>query len=105
MIVQVLREASGKTTVRVLDADDCGRLHVAADIGPAGVDAALAAAGVGRLADDTTAMLDAGSLRRLAEADGPLAADWPSRWAAMLDNAGQRGWVRDGEIQAHVEHS
>ncbi len=98
---------------RLEQADDCERLHVVA--GPARADPAadramahdrdlLADAGLGRLVDPDTAMLDVESLYARARAASSV-ADWDARWTAMLSYAEGKGWTSvDGRfVQAHVE--
>ena len=95
---------SPDTTVSLEQADDCGKFHLEArGVDAAGVSAALAAAGAGRLAGDD-AFIERGAVERLAE--GQVGADWAERFDGMLAYAAKKGWLDDaGAVQAHVEWS
>ena len=101
MIVEVL----GPDDVRVVDVDDLTRLHLALGVVEAAeADAALRAAGLGRMDGPDDAVLDTAALRAAAQAQ-TRDAGWPDSWAGMLRYAEQHGWsVEDGAgIRVHVE--
>ncbi|KQS60684.1 hypothetical protein ASG36_07300 [Geodermatophilus sp. Leaf369] len=97
MIVEVL----GPDDVRVVDVDDLTRLHLALGVVDAAeADAALRAAGLGRLDGPDDAVLDTAALRAAAQLP-----DTDPGWVGMLRYAEQHGWlVEDGAgIRVHVE--
>ncbi len=92
-------------SVRLAEADDCGRFHVAVHgngHAPA-VDDALAAAGAGWLDGDGDAMVEVAAVRAMAE--GQVDAEWEQRFTAMLEYAATKGWLSDdgSTIRAHLE--
>ena len=100
MIVEVL----GPDDVRVVDVDDLRRLHLALGVVEVDeADAALRAAGLGRL-DGETGHLDVAALRAAAQGQATV-ADWAAGWDAMLAYARSKGWSsEDGaSLQVHVE--
>lgn len=100
MIVEVL----GPDDVRVVDVDDLRRLHLALGVvEPAEADAALRAAGLGRL-DGEAGLLDVVALRAAAQPHSQD-PDWADRWESMLAFARGRGWVADEgrSLEVHVE--
>ena len=104
MIVEVIGGADEHPEVRVVDVDDLGRLHLAlGEVTDEEADAALRAAGIGRLEDATTGVLDTEALRAAAQrgSDG----DWERRFADMVDVARQKGWTDDDgtTLKVHVE--
>ena len=107
MIVEVVTGADERPEVRVVDVDDLGRLHLAlGQVTDEEADEALREAGLGRLEDDESGVLDAAALRAAAESqDGAQAADWAQRWEELLATARDRGWaVDDGAgLRVHVE--
>jgi hypothetical protein len=74
-----------------------------------GLAAALEASGAGWMDGDGDARITAGGLRSLAERaaddDGRELGDgWEDDITAMLEHAGQSGWIDDdGAVRAHVE--
>jgi hypothetical protein len=105
MIVEVVGGAESAPEVRVSDVDDLKRLHLAVGaLTEEEVDQALGDAGLGRLTDPDTAVLDVAKLRALAEAHA-TAADWAQQWDGMVEYAGSNGWLSDdgASLQAHVE--
>ncbi len=100
MIVEVL----GPDDVRVVDVDDLHRLHLALGVvETAEADAALRAAGLGRL-EGEDGVLDVVALRAVAEPQATV-PDWAAGWESMLSYATGKGWlVDDGAgLQVHVE--
>ena len=92
------------TQVEVGDPDNCRALDVrvsAAD--RRGLDDALRAAGLGGWDGGDEADLNVAALRAAA-ALGPVGADWPSRWEAMVSYATTKGWLSaDGtQLRAHL---
>jgi hypothetical protein len=102
MYLQVGPDDGSITLVRP---EDCTRLHVQLT----SVDLSLAresfaASGTGVIADDGTAAVDPGALRRMAAGNVP--AGWETRFDEMLDYARRHGWVDgDGRVQAHIEQA
>ena len=105
MIVEVVGGAEERPEVRVVDTDDLSRLHLALGmVTDEEADQVLREAGLGRLQDDGTGVLDTAALRAAAEPDADV-ADWGERWDRMVEEARGRGWVsEDGAtLQVHVE--
>jgi len=97
----VIVEVLGPDDVRVVDVDDLTRLHLALGVvDVAEADAALRAAGLGRLDGPDDAVLDTAALRAAAQLQ-----DTDPGWVGMLGYAEQHGWlVEDGAgIRVHVE--
>jgi hypothetical protein len=93
--------------VRVREADDCTRLSVSTALPADEVDAALARSGAGtRSPGASDLLLDVASLHQRARMSAS-AADWESRWTAMIGYAASRGWLTDDQsaVRAHVESS
>ncbi|HEY6759140.1 MAG TPA: hypothetical protein VI318_06600 [Baekduia sp.] len=68
-------------------------------------DLAAALGAVGRVGDEDHVFLLPDAVRALAGARGGDAG-WLEGFAAMLDYAGQHGWVADdGAVRAHVERA
>jgi hypothetical protein len=92
------------TKVQVRDPDNCRALDVrvsAAD--RASLDTALRATSLGAWTGGPEADLNVAELRAAA-ARGPVGADWPQRWDAMLSYAAAKGWLTaDGtHVRAHL---
>ena len=105
MIVEVVGGADETPEVRVVDVDDLGRLHLAlGEVTDEEADEALREAGLGRLPDSDTVLLDVEGLREAAESqvDAP---DWAERFAGMVASAREQGWLSEdgGTLQVHVE--
>jgi hypothetical protein len=105
VIVEVVGGAEETPEVRVVDVDDLSRLHLAlGEVTDEEADEALREAGLGRLQDADTGLLDVEGLREAAESqvDAP---DWADRFAGMVDLARDKGWLSDdgGSLQVHVE--
>jgi hypothetical protein len=104
MIVEVVGGADEHPEVRVVDVDDLGRLHLAlGEVTDEEADAALRAAGLGRIEDAETGVLDTGALRAAAQRAG--SEDWERRFAGMIDLAREKGWSDDGgtTLRVHLE--
>ncbi len=105
MIVEVVGGTDEVPEVKVVDADDLGRLHLALGaVTDEEADRALRDAGLGRMTGADNGVLDVAALRAAAQPQSD-AADWAQRWDAMLDYARGRGWLsEDGaSVQVHVE--
>jgi hypothetical protein len=105
MIIVVARGTDGEPAVELDDADNCNAFHLEArGVDAAGVAAALASTGAGRLAGDD-AFIQRATIERLA-GNAAVSEDWSERYQAMLAYAGTKGWLDDaGAIQAHIEWS
>ncbi len=113
MIVEVMTGADERPEVRVVDVDLLTKLHLAlGQVTDEEADEALRAAGLGRLEDDESGVLDAAALRAAAESQAGSqageqagAGDWAQRWEGLLETARSRGWaVDDGAgLRVHVE--
>ena len=81
--------------------DDVTRFHVVAGAGldDSGLDRALHVHGVGYLVGQA-ALVQSSWLRT----HGEPSAEWRVKLDGMLAYAATKGWIRDGHMQAHVEH-
>ena len=105
MIVEVVGGADEVPEVRVVDVDDLTGLHLALGaVTDEEADEALREAGLGRLEDDQTGVLDVAALRAAAEPQAGT-GDWAQRWDGMVERAGTAGWLADdgATLQVHVE--
>lgn len=105
MIVEVVGGSEERPEVRVVDVDDLSRLHLAlGEVTDDEADAALRDAGLGRLRDQQTGLLDTAGLRAAA-GDRASDPDWAERFESMVDAAREHGWVSDdgATLQVHVE--
>jgi hypothetical protein len=105
VIVEVVGGSEERPEVRIVDVDDLSRLHLAlGEVTDDEADAVLRQAGLGRLQDEKTGLLDAAALRAAAGAQAG-SPDWGERFDAMVDAARDRGWVADGgaTLRVHVE--
>lgn len=94
MIVEVVGGADQRPEVRVVDVDDLSKVFVA--VGEATDEEAgeaLAAAGLGRLADADTAVLDVAAVRAAAEPQAG-GGDWADRFADLAASAADDGTLR-----------
>ena len=109
MIVEVVGGADERPEVRVVHVDDLTKLHLAlGEVTDEEADEALRDAGLGRLEDDDSGVLDAAALRAAVESqDGSPAGsgDWAQRWEGLLETARTGGWVVDdgAGLRVHVE--
>ena len=105
MIVEVIGGADEVPEVRVADVDDLARLHLAVGaLTDEDVDRALREAGLGRLTDGDTGVLDVAALRAAAEPQATT-DDWARRFDGMVEQAAGKGWTADdgAGLQVHVE--
>ena len=105
MIVEVVGGADELPEVRLEEVDDLTRLHLAVGaLTDEDVDRALRDAGLGRLTDGDTGVLDVAALRAAAEPRAS-AADWAQRFDGMVAGAADKGWAADdgAGLQVHVE--
>ncbi len=95
MIVEVVGGADELPEVRVVDVDDLTTLQLALGaVTDEEADQALRDAGLGRVQDADTGVLDLAALRTAAE---PQAGsdDWAQRWDRMVGQAGDAGRLVD----------
>jgi hypothetical protein len=105
MIVEVVGGAQAAPEVRVSDVDDLQHLQVAIGaLTTEEVDQALRDAGMGRLADEDTALLDIAALRAAAGALTSAGA-WDEAFDGMVEYARGKGWIGDDgtTVQVHLE--
>ena len=105
MIVEVVGGAEERPEARVVDIDNLTALHLAlGEVDDEEAGEVLERAGLGRIQDGDTAFLDAAALRAAAEPRA-TAADWSTRWDAMIAHARSKGRLsEDGaSIQVPVE--
>jgi hypothetical protein len=67
--------------------------------------AVLSATNAGFLLDDSHAMVSIDYLRNSAQPAGPNRQDWNASFEKMIEFADSKGWVNDGMVRVHVEHS
>ena len=104
MIVEVIGGADEVPEVRVADVDDLTKLHLAVGaLTDEDVDSALRAAGMGRLVDGDTGVLDVAGLRAAAQPQA-TAAGWAEDFDQMVAYARDKGWSADdgAGLQVHV---
>jgi hypothetical protein len=105
VIVEVVGGAEERPEVRVVDVDDLGRLHLAlGEVTDEEADEALQDAGLGRLRDADTGLLDTAALREAA-AESTDDPGWADRFDEMIEKARGSGWVEDdgATLTVHVE--
>jgi hypothetical protein len=105
MIVEVVGGADEVPEVRVEDVDDLTRLHLAVGaLTDEDVDSALRDAGLGRLVDGETGVLDVAALRAAAQPKA-TSATWAEEFDGMVTYATEKGWSADdgAGLQVHVE--
>ena len=105
MIVEVVGGADEVPEVRVVDVDDLTKLHLALGaVTDEEADGVLRDAGLGRLQDAQTGVLDVAALRAAAEPQAG-SEDWAQRWDGMVAKARESGWLSDdgSSVQVHVE--
>ena len=105
MIVEVVGGADELPEVRVVDVDDLTTLQLALGaVTDEEADRALRDAGLGRVQDADTGVLDLAALRAAAE---PQAGsdDWAQRWDDMVGQAREAGRLVDDDagLQVRVE--
>ena len=105
MIVEVVGGADELPEVRVVDVDDLATLHLALGaVTDEEADQALRDAGLGRLEDARTGVLEVAALRAAGESQAP-GGDWAQRWDGVVTEAADAGrLVDDGAgLQVRVE--
>jgi hypothetical protein len=105
VIVEVVGGADEVPEVRVADVDDLTRLHLAVGaVTDEEIDSVLRGAGLGRLVDGDTGVLDVAALRAAAQPKA-TAVDWAERFDAMVAHAEEKGWTADdgAGLQVHIE--
>ncbi|SNR46075.1 hypothetical protein [Blastococcus mobilis] len=105
MIVEVVTGAEERPEARLVDVDELGRLHLAlGQVTDEEAAEVLEQAGLGRLADGDTALLDVTALRAAAESRATT-PDWQARWDEMIGAARTKGWLsEDGAtLQVQIE--
>jgi hypothetical protein len=105
VIVEVVGGAEERPEARVVDIDNLTSLHLAlGEVTDEEAAEVLERAGLGRFEDADTAYLDTAALRAAAEPRA-TAADWSTRWDAMIASARAKGWLSDdgASVQVHVE--
>jgi hypothetical protein len=102
VIVEVVGGAEERPEVRVVHVDDLSRLVLAlGEVTDEEAGEVLGAAGLGRLEDADTALLDVAALRATAEPRGG-GGDWAERWEALLA-AGRGAGAPDGFLRVPVQ--
>jgi len=100
MIVKIDTEAK---TISLADADNTEKLHaeVTGSMNPALVDEVIADNAAGRLVGPN-AYLSVAKLREWAA--GNTSDGWDTRFQAMLNKAGEQGWMNDDRtyVMAHL---
>jgi hypothetical protein len=105
VIVEVMTGADERPEARVVDVDELGRLHLAlGQVTDEEAAEVLEQAGLGRLEDSDTALLDVTALRAAAQSRATI-PDWQTRWDEMIGVARTKGWLsEDGAtLQVHIE--
>ena len=105
MIVEVVGGTQEHPEARVVDVDNLTSLHLAlGEVTDEEAAEVLERAGLGRFQDADTAFLDTAALRAAAEPRA-TAADWSTRWDAMIAYARTKGWLSDdgASVQVHIE--
>ena len=105
MIVEVVGGADERPEVRVVDVDDLTAVYLALGaVTDEEADQALRDAGLGRLEDAQTGVLEVAALRAAAEPQAG-GGDWAQRWDGVVTEAADaRRLVDDGSgLQVRVE--
>ena len=105
MIVEVIGGVDEHPQARVVDVENLTALHLAlGEVTDEEASEVLERSGLGRIKDADTAFLDAAALRAAAEPRA-TAADWASRWDAMIAAARAQGRLSDdgANLQVRVE--
>ena len=97
MIVEVVGGADQRPEVRVVDVDELSRVVLAlGEVTDEEADEALRAAGLGRLEDADTAVIEVEALRAAAEGSA-TGGDWGARWEELVRAA------EGGTLQVRVD--
>jgi hypothetical protein len=105
MIVEVIGGVDEHPQARVVDVDNLTALHLAlGEVTDEEASEVLERSGLGRIKDADIAFLDTAALRAAAEPRA-AAADWASRWDAMIAAARAQGRLSDdgANLQVRVE--
>ena len=105
MIVEVIGGVDEHPQVRVVDVENLTALHLAlGEVTDEEASEVLERSGLGRIKDADIAFLDTAALRA-ADEPRATAADWASRWDAMIAAARAQGRLsEDGaNLQVRVE--
>ena len=105
MIVEVVGGADERPEVRVVDVDDLTGVQLALGaVTDEEADQALRDAGLGRLEDARTGVLEVAALRAAAESQA-VGGDWAQRWDGVVTEAADTGrLVDDGAgLQVGIE--
>jgi hypothetical protein len=105
MIVEVIGGVDEHPQARVVDVDNLTALHLAlGEVTDEEASEVLERSGLGRIKDADIAFLDTAALRAAAEPRA-TAADWASRWDAMVAAARAQGRLSDdgANLQVRVE--
>jgi len=105
VIVEVIGGVDEHPQARVVDVDNLTALHLAlGEVTDEEASEVLERAGLGRITDADTAFLDTAALRAAAEPRA-TAADWATRWDAMIASARTKGRLSDdgANVQVRVE--
>ena len=95
MIVEVVGGADEQPEVRVVDVDDLTGVHLALGaVTDEEADRVLRGAGLGRVEDAQTGVLDVAALRAAAEPQAD-AGDWAQRWDGVVAEAADAGHLVD----------
>lgn len=102
MIVEVVTGADERPDARVVDVDDLGRLHLAlGQVTDEEAAEVLEQAGLGRLQDSETAVLDVAALHAAAEPRS-TAPDWQASWDRMIAAARSQGSLSEDGATVRV---
>jgi hypothetical protein len=105
MIVEVIGGVDEHPQARVVDVDNLTALHLAlGEVTDEEASEVLERSGLGRIKDADIAFLDTAAPRAAAEPRA-TAADWASRWDAMVAAARAQGRLSDdgANLQVRVE--
>jgi len=105
MIVEVIGGVDEHPQARVVDVDNLTALHLAlGEVTDEEASEVQERSGLGRIKDADIAFLDTAALRAAAEPRA-TAADWASRWDAMVAAARAQGRLSDdgANLQVRVE--
>lgn len=103
MIVEVVTGADERPEARVVDVDDLGRLRLT--LGQVTDEEAvqvLARAGLGRLEDSETAVLDIAGLHAAAQPRA-TAPDWQAQWNRLIADARGQGRLSEDGATVRVQ--
>ncbi len=105
VIVEVVGGADERPEVRVVDVDDLTRVYLALGaVTDEEADRVLRDAGLGRVQDAQTGVLDLAALRAAAEPQAGI-GDWAQRWDGWLEQERSAGRLvdDDGGLRVQVQ--